>query len=248
MVRKSKREEMKFEEFIEEIDLLLSEKKYEEALKRIDEKIKEREDEKLWTVKGSILIKRNEIEKAMKCFDKALEINKKNDIPLALKGLAFYEIDMLNEAEKLFDKSLNERNFTSLYWKGEIERKKGNREREIELKGKAAFILFAIGGDAESMSIFGEVYYSGDDVPIRYECGVAYASMLENVLAIVKDEEREEEYDEIVLDCWKNREKICKSAQILLADMMGEEMEEKIVVNDEKDFVFKDLLEKLLEE
>jgi len=53
--------------------------------------------------------------------------------------------------------------------------------------------------------------------------------------------------DEVAANYWENRERMCKSSQILLADMTGGEVEEEIAVKNEKDFVFKDLLEKLME-
>ena len=50
--------------------------------------------------------------------------------------------------------------------------------------------------------------------------------------------------DEIIEDCWKHRNMICKSAKVLLNDMVRDEVED-FVVKDEKDLVFKKLLEKL---
>ncbi|HEC77143.1 MAG TPA: tetratricopeptide repeat protein [Thermoplasmatales archaeon] len=237
--------EDEYENFMEKVGEKIIEGDYEEAIKFIDDVIKKNDDERIWITKGTILMDLNEMEDAIKCFDKALEINANNDFAIAFKGVTLYRIGEENEGEKCFDEvlSMNPKNFIALYWKGVVEGKKGRKENEIELKGKAAFILFTTGGDVESFNLFREVYYSGVDMPIRYECGVAYAGILDYILMMRKDKKLEEEYDAIVLDCWKNREKICKSAQILLADMMGEEVEEEIVVNDEKDFVFKKLFE-----
>ncbi|MCW7074849.1 MAG: hypothetical protein OCU24_03230 [Candidatus Methanospirare jalkutatii] len=80
--------------------------------------------------------------------------------------------------------------------------------------------------------IFKEVY------DMCYECGVALASLL--CL-------RNEEYDEIVADCNRNKDNICSSAKIVLKYLIDGEIEGEIEVRDEKDAVFKVLLEMLTE-
>ena len=232
-----------FENLMKKLEEKMVEGDYEGAMECIDNAIKENGDERLWMIKGSILMDSNKMEEAIKCFDEALAINANNDFAIAFKGIALYRIGEENEGEKYIDDALaiNPKNFTALYWKGVIEGKNGRKENEIKLKAASAFILFATGGDVESLDIFKEVYYSGVDIPARYECGVAYAAILNYILMSNEDKNLEEEYYAIVSDCWKNKEKICKSAQILLADMMGEKEEERIVVNNEKDFVFKKL-------
>lgn len=237
-------------EFMEKINRKIMNGDYDGAMKIIDEAIKKNDDERIWITKGTILMDLNEMDDAIKCFDKALEINADNEFAIAFKGVALYRRGDEKEGEKCFDEvlSINPKNFIALYWKGVLEGNRGRRENEIKLKGESAFILFATGGDIESLDIFREVYYSGVDIPIRYECGVAYAGMLDYVLMVKENEKLEEEHNSIVMNCWENKEKICKSAQILLADMMGEEVEEKIIVNNEKDFVFKKLLEPWFDE
>lgn len=232
-------------DLMEKVNEKVMKEDYEGAMKIIDEAIEKNDDERIWITKGTILMDLNEMEDAIKCFDNALEINADNEFATAFKGVALYRIGEENEGERCFDKvlSINPKNFIALYWKGVAEGGRGKRENEIKLKGESAFILFATGGDVEALNIFREVYYSGLDIPIRYECGVAYAGILDYVLMMEENEKLEEEYNAIILDCWENRERICKSAQILLADMMGEEVEEKIAVNNEKDFVFKKLFE-----
>ncbi|RLF44578.1 MAG: hypothetical protein DRN29_08175, partial [Thermoplasmata archaeon] len=201
----------------------------------------------IWMTKGAILMDLNKPKEAMEYFDRAIEIDENNDFAIASKGVALYKIGKDKEGEKYLDRALeiNPKSFTALYWKGEMKGRKGKKEEEIELKGNAAFILFAAGGGEGALKIFREVYYSGVDLPIRYECGVAYAAMADYLLLLADEEDAEkvrEEINKIVEDCWEHRNMICKSARALLNDMVGEEVE-SIVVNDEKDFVFKKLFE-----
>ncbi|MCU4140506.1 MAG: hypothetical protein MW690_000981 [Methanophagales archaeon] len=108
----------------------------------------------------------------------------------------------------------------------------------MESKGKAAFLFYLEGRMIDAFEIFKEVYDKRLNIPICYECGVALASLL--CL-------RNEEYDEIVADCNRNKDKICSSAKIVLKYLIDGEIEGEIEVRDEKDAVFKGLLGKLTE-
>ncbi len=244
---------MNYEELYEMATEKAIEGDYEKALKYLDKAIKENEnDARVWMAKGTALAELGKNEEAIRCYDKTIEIDANNDFAFALKGVALYEIGNGREAKKYFDIALkmNPKNFTAMYWKGVMEGKAGNKEEEANLKGKSAFIFFAAGPDIESMEIFEEVYYSNIDLPIRYECGIAYAAMLGLTVSLVEDSQAEkmgEEYHNILSDCWKNKEKVCKSAEILLNAMMNESFG-IIIVNDEKDFTFKKLFELWFEE
>ena len=217
---------------------------FEGALKYFDAAIKENEnDKRAWVGKASLLMDLGKVDEALKNIEMALKIEK-DDYSLALKGVALYEmkndmaIQFLNEALEM-----NEKNFIALYWKGVIEGERGNKKEEAELKGNAAFLLFSVGGDAEALKIFKEVYYLNQDLPICYECGIAYATMVDYVLPFIEEnEELEKEKNEIIENCWKNRDKVSKPAFILLSRIV-EGKEEEIKVENEKDFVFKMLME-----
>ena len=119
----------------------------------------------------------------------------------------------------------------------------GRYEEAVESKGKAAFLFYLEGRTDIAFLIFKEVYDRSYDrrlnIPICYECGVALASLL--CL-------RNEVYDEIVADCNRNKDNICSSAKIVLKYLIDGEIEGEIEVRDEKDAVFKVLLEMLTEE
>jgi len=236
-----------YEKLIEKVEEEMMEGNYERALKYVDKIMATKKNENLWMIKGKLLMELNKFEEALECFDKALEINEKNDMAIVLKGALLCRTNRIDEGEKLINTALklNPKNFAALYLKGAIEGLRGRKENELKLKAEAAFILFYIGANIDAFYIFREIYYSGIDLPIRYECGIAYAAMLKFLILIGPyDEKKEEEHTEIVLDCWENKEKICKSAKILLNDMMEEEVGD-IVANNEKDYTFKKLLERL---
>ncbi len=218
---------------------------YEEAIKYLDEAIKENEnDTRAWIAKATALMDMKDYENAIQILDRVISMDENDDFVVALKGVALYETgrdgsEFLNKALKM-----NPKNFTAMYWKGVIEGKAGRKENEAELKGNAAFILFAAGGDAEALGIFSEVYSLDVELSIRYECGIAYASMLDYAIPFVGKENAQrlmDEVDEIIEDCWEHRHIICKSARALLNEMVGEEPED-FVVEDEKDFVFERLM------
>jgi len=122
--------------------------------------------------------------------------------------------------------------------KGNALNKLGRYKEAVESKGKAAFLLCLEGRTDFAFEIFKEVYDKRLNIPICYECGVALASLLYL---------RNEEYDEIVADCNRNKDKICSSAKIVLKYLIDGEIEGEIEVRDEKDAVFKVLLGKLTE-
>jgi len=235
---------MKYEELYEMAAEKAMEGKYEEALEYLNKCIEiGAGDAEIWMAKGTVLLDMEKYEEALDAINKSLQIDEKNDFALALKGVALYELGD-KKAGEYFDMALkiNANNYTALYWKGELAGKKGDKNAEAELKGKAAFLLFAENAQGEAMNIFSEVYHSDVDLSIRYECGVAYAAMLDFILSVFDDDKKEKEYEKILQDCLKNKEKMCKSAQILLDDLMGEKREE-IIVKDDRDFVFKKLME-----
>ena len=242
---------MKYDELYNKAIEKIGEGEYEEALKYLDEAIKENEnDTRAWIAKATALMDLKDYEKAIEIIDRVITMDENDDFVVALKGVALYETG--RDGSEFLDRALkmNPKNFTAMYWKGVVEGRAGRKENEAELKGNAAFILFAAGGDAEALRIFREVYYSGVDLPIRYECGIAYAAMVDYVIPLVDKKDAEkliEEMDKIIEDCWEHRNMICESARVLLNDMVGEEVK-NIVVNDEKDLVFKKLFEPWQEE
>jgi len=236
---------MNYEELYGKAIEKIGDGEYEEAIKYLDEAIKENEnDVRAWIAKATALMDMKDYENATQILDKVIAMDENDDFVVALKGIALYETG--KDGSEFLDRALkmNPKNFTAMYWKGVMEGKAGRKENEAELKGKAAFILFAAGGDAEALGIFSDVYNLDVDLPIRYECGIAYAAMLDYAIPFVGKENAErlmEEVDKIIEDCWEHRSMICESARALLNEMVGEEPED-FVVEDEKDFVFEKLM------
>ena len=106
----------------------------------------------------------------------------------------------------------------------------------IKAKGKVSFLFYMKGWIENAYRHFAEVYYMEIDLPIRYECGVAYAALLclENEL-----------YDAVVGECWKHRNEISSSARVVLEYLVERKEGEIKEVKNEKGMVFKDLMEKL---
>ena len=72
------------------VDYLIKEKKFSEALDEINRLLKEDDDYTNWNLKGIILKNLKEYEKAVECFDKALSIEKSEEI-------------IMNKSETLYD-------------------------------------------------------------------------------------------------------------------------------------------------
>ena len=183
---------------------------------------------------------RKKYEKAIECYDKALEINPNYAEAWNNKGVALSKLRRYEEAIECFNRALKINQNDAEAWnnKGNVLDELGKYEEAVELKGKAAFLLCLEGRTDIAFEIFKEVYDKRLNIPIYYECGVALASLL--CLG-------NEEYDEIVADCNRNKDKICSSAKIVLKYLIDGEIEGKIEVRDEKDAVFKVLLEMLTE-
>ena len=216
-------------------------KKYEKAIGCYDKALEiNPNDAEAWNNKGYVLDELGRYEEAIECYDKALDINQNfaeawNNIGVVLCSLGKYE-----EAIECYDKALkiNPNNAKAWNNKGNALNKLGRYKEAVESKGKAAFLLCLEGRTDFAFEIFKEVYDKRLNIPICYECGVALASLLYL---------RNEEYDEIVADCNRNKDNICSSAKIVLKYLIDGEIEGEIEVRDEKDAVFKDLLGKLTE-
>ena len=64
------------------VDHLINEQKYDEALAEINKILQSDNDYSNWNLKGIILDNLKEYEKAIECFDKALNINESSDIKI----------------------------------------------------------------------------------------------------------------------------------------------------------------------
>jgi len=184
---------------------------------------------------------RKKYKKAIECYDNALKINQNYASAWNNKGYVLDELRRYKEAIGCYDRALEiNQNYASAWNnKGYVLDELGKYEEAVELKGKAAFLLCLEGRTDIAFDIFKEVYDKRLNIPICYECGVALASLL----CLIN-----EEYDEIVADCNRNKDNICSSAKIVLKYLIDGEIEGEIEVRDEKDAVFKGLLENLTEE
>ena len=192
--------------------------KYKEAIKCYDKALKiNPNDVDAWNNKGIILGELGKYEKAIKCFDKALEINPKYVGAWNNKGWALYKLGKLVEKKK-------------------PKEAKQKYEEAIKAMGNVAFLFYTEGRIENAYKHFEEVYYMEIDLPIRYECGVAYAALLclGNKL-----------YDTVVGECWKHKDEISSSARVVLEYLVERKEGEIKEVKNEKGMVFKDLMEKL---
>ena len=214
--------------------------RHEEAIECYDRVLEINQNFAAWYNKGVVLGELGRYEEEIECYDKALEINPNFAGALNNKGVALSKLRRYEEAIEYYNKALeiNPNYAEAWYNKGNVLDELRKYEEAVELKGKAAFLLCLEGRMDIAFDIFKEVYDKRLNIPVCYECGVALASLL--CL-------RNEVYDEIVADCNRNKDKICSSAKIVLKYLIDGEIEREIEVRDEKDAVFKVLLEMLTE-
>ena len=111
-----------------------------QKLKETAAQIRDRELEgKIPLYEGDLLISEKRYEEALEAFNKALEINPKNEYALSNKGIALVNLGRYEEALEAFNKALeiNPEDESDLLWKGFVLLSLNKYEETVEAFGKA---------------------------------------------------------------------------------------------------------------
>ncbi|MFQ6121285.1 MAG: tetratricopeptide repeat protein, partial [Methanosarcinales archaeon] len=184
---------------------------------------------------GDLYNSKGKSKEAIECYDKALELNPEYAKAYNNRGNAYYYKGELDLAIEDYNKAIKLNPDLA-----EAYNNRGNAYYNISDVfncandiGKSAFLFFLQNSFDKAINAFKETYNLRNKTnnPICYECGLAYA--------IVKNDK------EIIKEVRKHKDKLSESASLVLDYLITGKTEKEIEVKDERDEVFKRLLEGL---